>query len=250
MNSYGSFCDDFFVDMYVNTELDLPTGRDTILSFFERIQRQFPGMGNFHRRDAGDYCLEEERDGERFRWVTLEPDRICSMCANPPSLWDAYELHNLVLELAPYMLGVNHLDIGSLDVSFTMDFDFQGNHDEVVADALFGSAAFGALLDLPGARPIGFAPNVVVSLSEDCRTQARVAVEPRTSVYEIRHNKFKPDETISLYFTIRQFPDPNGRFDAAGSFQNQCRIAEELMADKVIPGFAKPLINAIAQRRR
>ena len=148
------------------------------------------------------------------------------------------------------MLGVNHLDIGSLDVSFTMDFDFQGNHDEVVADALFGSAAFGALLDLPGARPIGFAPNVVVALSEDCRTQARIAVEPRTSVYEIRKNKFKPDETISLYFTIRQFPDPNGRFDVVKSFQNQCQIAEELMVDKIIPGFAKPLTDAIAQRRK
>ena len=142
------------------------------------------------------------------------------------------------------------MDIGSLDVSFTMDFDFQGNHDEVVADALFGSAAFSALLDLPGARPIGFSPNVVVAISEDCRTQARIAVEPRTSVYEIRQNKFKPDETISLYFTIRQFPDPNGRFDAARSFQNQCQIAEELMVDKIIPGFAKPLTDAIAQRRK
>ena len=97
---------------------------------------------------------------------------------------------------------------------------------------------------------IGFSPNVVVSLSEDCRTQARIAVEPRTTVYEIRQNKFKHDETISLYFTIRQFPDPNGRFDAVKSFQNQCQIAEELMVDKIIPGFAKPLTDAIAQRRK
>jgi len=250
MSSFGSFCDDFFVDMQINTELDLPTERDTILSFFERIQRQFPAMGNFRRRDSGDYCLEEERDGERFRWVTLEPDRICSTCANPADPRDAYELHMLVLELVPYMLGVNHLDIGSLDVSFTMDFDFQGNHDEVVAEALFGSSAFSTLLELPGARPVGFAPNVVVSLSPDCRTQARIAVEPRTTVYEIRQNNFKPHEMISLYFTIRQYPDPAVRFDAVKSFQNQCRIAEDLMVDKIIPGFAKPLIDAIAQRRK
>ncbi len=42
LNSYSSLCDDFYLDMYINTELELPTGRDTILSFFERIQKQFP----------------------------------------------------------------------------------------------------------------------------------------------------------------------------------------------------------------
>ena len=40
-NSYNSLCDDFYIDMYVNTELDLPTARDTILTYFERIQKQF-----------------------------------------------------------------------------------------------------------------------------------------------------------------------------------------------------------------
>ncbi len=99
MNSFGSFCDDFFVDMHVNTELDLPSERDTILIFFERIQKQFPAMGNFCRKDSGDFCLEEDRDGERFRWVTLELDRICATCSNPKDLAEAYELQRLVLEL-------------------------------------------------------------------------------------------------------------------------------------------------------
>jgi len=250
MNSFSSFCDDLYLDMHINTELDLPSERDTILAFFERIQRQFPAMGNFSRKDTGEYCLEEERDGERFRWVTLELDRIGSTCVNPPKLQDAYELHSLVLDLAPYMLGVSHLDMTSLDVTFTMDFDYQGNHDEVVAEALFGSTAFTSLLDLPGAMPIGFSPNVIVALSEDCRTQARIAVEARTSVYEVRNERYKGDEAISLYFTIRRYPDPNGKFDAAASFRQQCRIAEDIMGERIIPCFAKPLINAIAQRRK
>jgi len=250
MNSFTSFCDDLYVDMHINTELDLPTQRDTILAFFERIQRQFPAMGNFSRKETGEYCLEEEREGDRFRWVTLEVDRIGSTCINPTRLQDAYELHSLVLELAPYMLGVSHLDMTSLDVTFTMDFDYQGNHDEVVAEALFGSTAFTSLLDLPNTTPIGFSPNVIVALTEDCRTQARIAVEPRTSVYEVRHERYKGDEAISLYFTIRRYPDPQGKFDAPASFVRQCRIAEEIMVERIIPCFAKPLSNAIAQRRK
>ena len=250
MNSFGSFCDDFFVDMHVNTELDLPSERDTILIFFERIQKQFPAMGNFCRKDSGDFCLEEDRDGERFRWVTLELDRICATCSNPKDLAEAYELQRLVLELAPYMLGVSHLDIDSLDVTYTMDFDFEGNHNEVISDAFFSSTAFGGLTDLPGAIPIGFTPASIVALTEDCRTQARIAIEPRTSVYEVRNKKYKSNETISLYFTIRRYPHPKGKFDAVKSFEEQCEIAEELMSEKIIPHFANPLINAIAQRRR
>lgn len=249
-NSFNSFCDAFYVDMNVNTELELPSERDTVLTFFERIQKQFPTMGNFCRRDSGDFCLQEERDGEKYRWVSLEVDRICCGCANPRNLQDAYSLQSAVLELAPYMLGLSHLDIDSLDVTFTMDFDYQGNHDEVVADALFGSSAFNSLLELPGTKPIGYSPTIVVALSPDCRTQARIAVEARTNVYEVRSGKYKEDEPISLYFTIRRYPKPNAKFEAKQSFVQQCALAEALMAEKIITDFVKPLTNAIAQRRR
>ena len=42
--SYSSLCDDFFVDMYINTRFDLPSERETLLTFFERITKQFPSM--------------------------------------------------------------------------------------------------------------------------------------------------------------------------------------------------------------
>ena len=58
---FSSFCDDFYLDMCINTELDLPNERDTILAFFERIQKQFPSMGNFYRRENDQYCLEGDQ---------------------------------------------------------------------------------------------------------------------------------------------------------------------------------------------
>lgn len=248
-NSYSSLCDDFYFDMHINTELDLPSERDTVLTFFERITRQFPAMANFYRKNSGDFCLEEMLEGEKYRWVTLELDRICSCCINPVDMTDGLELHQLVLELSPYMLGVSRLDIASLDVTFTMDFDFHGNHNEVVEDAFFAATAFSRLSEIPGARPIGFSPTAIIALTEDCRTQARIAVESRTSVYEIRNGKYKSQDPISLYFTIRRYPTPNEEFDAVRSFKEQCEIAEELMVEKVVPNFVKPLTDAIAQRR-
>ena len=249
LTSYSSLCDDFYVEMCINTELDLPTQRDTVLAFFERIQKQFPSMGRFYRRENNDYCLEEDRSLGQYRWVTLETDRIGSGVVNPSSFEMAYRQNRLVLELVPYMLSVSHLDIDSLDVIFAMDFDCIGSHDEVIAEAFFGSTAFGCLLDLPRAKPIGFSPAVVVALSDDSYTQGRISIESKTSVYEPHKKDRSPDEAISLSFTVRQYPPTAGRFDPLKSFDHQARLAEEIMAEKIVPNFVLPLTETIAQRR-
>jgi hypothetical protein len=248
LNSFISLCDDFYLDMYINTELDLPTQRDTLLAFFERIQKQFPSMGCFYRRENNEYCLEEDRNTGQYRWIALETDRISSGAVNPSAFEDAYQQDRLVLELVPYMLGVNHLDIDSLDVTFAMDFDYAGSHDEVIAEAV-DSAAFNCLLDLPQARSIGYSPTMVVAISEDRRTQARISIESKTSIYEPRGKGQITDQAISLSLTIRQYPSTTEKFDALKSFENQCRLAQVLMAEKIIPNLAKPLINVIAQKR-
>jgi hypothetical protein len=249
LNSYSSLCDDFYLDMHVNTELDLPTERDTILSFFERIRKQFPTMGSFYRRGNSEFCLEEDRNLGQYRWISLETDRIGSGVVNPSDLEAAYSQDRLVLELAPYMLSVSPLDIGSLDVTFAMDFDYAGSHDEVIAEALLGQSAFSSLLDWPGARPIGVSPSIVIALSEDDYTQGRISIESKTSVYEPRKKDEDDDEAITLSLTIRQYPKPAEKFDPLKSFENQCRLAQEFMAERIVPHFVQPLIETIAQRR-
>ena len=248
-NSFGSFCDDFDVDLCVNTQLELPTQRDTVLSFFEQLRKRFPEMVHFSRRDNGEFLLEEERQSQKYRWVSLEKDRLSAGCAEPDQLEEAYSLHCEVLELMPYMLGVTTLDVDSIDITFTMDFDYQGNHDEVIAEALLAGSGFGSLLELSGARTIGCNPSMVLSLSEDCRMQARIAVESRTSVYDIHGEKYKQDDPISLYFTIRRYPTPTNAADIIAAYREQCRLAEQLMFDRVLPHFVQPLLSAIAQRR-
>jgi hypothetical protein len=235
--------------MYVNTELELPTARDTVLAFFERVQRQFPSMGSFYRRESNEYCLEEDRRTGRYRWIALETDRVASGIVNPSAFDEAYDQHGLVLKLMPYMLSINHLDVHSLDVSFAMDFEFSGSHDEVIAEALFASTAFDSLLEVGGARPIGFSPAVVMALSEDCCTQARLSVESKTSMCEPMSKSERLDRAITLSFTIRQYPLSTGTFDPIESFERQCRLGEELMEAKIIPNFVRPLTDVIAQKR-
>jgi len=249
LNSFSSLCDDFYLDMYINTELDLPTGRDTVLAFFERIRKQFPAMGCFYRRENNEHCLEEDRDHGQYRWVSLESDRIGSGVVNPSCFEMAYDLDKLVLELAPYMLSVNDLDIDSLAVTFAMDFDCSGSHDEIIAEALLSHSAFNSLLELPGARAIGCSPAIVVALSDDECTQGRISIESKTNVYGPKRKEQVVDEAISLSFTVRQYPGASEIFDSLKSFDYQCRLAEELMAEKVVPNFVMPLTETIAQKR-
>ena len=248
-HSFGSFCDDLFVDMCISTQLELPSSRETVLAFFERLQKQNPEMNNFARRDTGEYVLEQEDDNRRVRWVALESDRIVVGCADPDDLQEAYLLHNQVLELIPYMLGVSPLDTDAMDITFTMDFDYQGNHDEVIAEALLNSSSFGSLYEQAHSRAVSCCPSMVIALSDDCRLQARVAVESRSSAFDIRNEKYKSDDPISLYFAVRRYPKPGPDFDMLTAYQEQCRIAEQMMFEKIIPNFAQPLNSAIAQRR-
>ena len=247
-NSYSSLCDDFFMDMFVNTELDLSVQSDTVLAFFERIQRQYPTMGSFSRRENNEYSLEEDRSSGQYRWVSLEMERVGSGIVNPSDFAEVYSQDKFVLEMIPYMLGISHLDVDSLDVSYAMDFYCAGGHDQIIAEAI-GSSALNCLLDLPLARAIDHSPSIVVALSDDCRTQARISVESRTSIYDPDKVSQPLDEAISLSFTVRQFPSGSERFDSIASFERQCRLAEELMADKIVPNLVHPLINVIAQKR-
>jgi len=248
-NGYGSLCDDFYFDMFINTELDLTLQRDTILAFFERIQKQFPSLGRFYRRGKNEYCLEEDSQTGQYRWVTLETDRIGSGFVNPQSFEEVFCQDRLILELVPYMLSISHLDIGSLDVTFGMDFDYVGSHDEIIAEALLSESCFSCLLDLPQARAVDFSPAFVVALSEDSRTQARISIESKTSVFEPARQRRRLDEAISLSFTIRQYPTTDGKFDPLKSFEYQSQLAQELMAEKIIPNFVQPLTETIAQKR-
>jgi hypothetical protein len=248
MNPYTSLCDDFGVYVYLNTKMELPSGRETILHFFDSLQKTFPHMTDFDCRESGEYVLEEDREQGSYRWVTLEPRRLCSGFVNPPTVELADAQHERILELAPYHLDFNALDCEALDVLFAFDFMFSGNHDEVVAEALGMSNTLESLLQVPNARVINFEPSVMMSLDENCRLQCRLSVETRTNAYQIRTGQF-PEAPISVYFTVRQYWGRQAAKTFGESYHHQRKICQELVDSHVIPAVIRPLAQAIAAKQ-
>lgn len=247
MNSYSQLADDYFVNMNLNTEMQLPSARETVLEFFGRVQKSFPSMRNFYTRENGDFVLEEDKDGPHHRWLSIEPRRICSGFVNPASVDVALEQHLLVLQLAPYMLSVSPLDCEALDFMLGFDFAYRGNHDELVADALGVGSHMESLLDIPGARILNFEPSITLSLEDDCRRQCRLMIETRTNAYQVRRNDF-PDDHISVYFTVRQYgslPHDASYEQTLKELRGDC---EELAQEHLIEQVLKPLALAISTK--
>ena len=247
MNPYASLADDFFVNMNLNTEMQLPAGRETILGFFERVQKKYSTMRNFYTRDNGDFVLEEDKDMGHQRWVTLEPRRICSGHINPDDIDQAVEQHSLILELVPYMLSVSPLDCEALDYLMGFDFAYRGNHDELVSEALGVSPAFEGLIEIPGMKVLNYEPTMTISLDESCRRQARLLIETRTNAYQVRRGEF-PEEQISVFFTVRQYGSLESDMSYEATFSQLRTTAEQLLERHIIDQVLRPLQQAISAK--
>ncbi len=247
MNLYQSVSDDFYINMNLSTEMELPSSRETVLHYFERIQKKYPAMRKFYCRDKRDFVLEEDKERGQYRWATVEPRRVCSGQVNPPTLDSALEQHRLVLELAPFMLSVSPLDCEALDLLFGFDFTYRGNHNQLVAEALGVSPAMDRMIEVPGASVINFEPSVTLALDEECRTQVRLSIETRTNAFQIRTGEF-PEDQLSVYVTARQYGslDPDTTF--VQSLENLTQICRDIVDNYVIDQVLKPLARTIAMK--
>ncbi len=245
MSRYSSLSDDFYVNMNLSTEMDLPTGRESILHFFERLQKQYPTMRHFYSREKGDFILEEDKEQGHYRWSTIEARRLCSGYVNPRNVEAAIEQHRLVLELAPYMLSLSTIDCEAIDLLFGFDFTYRGNHNQLVAEVLGVSPALEKLLDVPNATVVSCEPTITLALDEDCRMQCRLSIENRTNAYQIRTGEF-PEEQLSVYVTAR-------RYGGLGPDQTYVQVLEslktvccEMVDNYVAENILQPLARAIA----
>ena len=171
--SYSSLSDDFYVNMNLSTEMELPHNRETILHFFERVQKKYPTMRNFYCRDKGDFVLEEDKDQGHYRWGTIEPRRVSSGHVNPTSVEEPSNSTSSCWSWHPTCYRSARLDCEALDVMFGFDFTYRGNHSQLVAEALGLSPALEKMLEVPGATVINYEPTVTLALDDQCRRQCR-----------------------------------------------------------------------------
>jgi hypothetical protein len=247
MNRYSSLSDDHYLNMNLTTEMDLPTGRETLVHYFEQVQRKFPAMRNFYNRERSEFVIEEEKDRGHYRWASLEAKRLSAGHVNPSTIEEALVLHRTLLEIAPYALAASPLDCESLNVMLGFDYTYRGNHNQLVAEALGLSPAMERLLEIPGAGVVSYEPSVTLSFDDDFRVQVRVSIENRTTALHLRAREF-PEEQISVYVTARHFGSLPVSETMASMVERLthlcCGIVDDCVADHVL----RPLQQAIAAR--
>jgi hypothetical protein len=247
MNPYGSLSDDFYANVTLQTEMDLPTGRDSVLHFFEQMQRRFPKLQHFYQRERGEFILEEEKEHGGYRWVAVESKRISSGVVNPNTLDEAMEQHHEVLDMAPYMLSVSRLDCEAISLMYGFDYAYRGNHNQLLADAIGLPTGLEAITQRSGSQLMAYEPMVQISLDDVFRTHARINFEPRTGSFQPRGPEF-PDEMLSVYVTVRRFDSLGHDESFSEELKRLDRLMRGLMDDYVIEHILKPLQNSIAIR--
>lgn len=245
MTDFASFADDFYVNVNLMTEMELPGQRDTILHFFECLQKHYPTMRKFYCRDKRDFVLEEDKDNGRYRWTAVETRRLSSGEVNPASPEEAMKQHKLVLDLAPALLSVSPLDCEALDLLFGFDFAYRGNHNALLAEALGVGPSLEQMGEIPGARVINFEPSVTLAVDEDCRTQVRVSTESRTNAFQVRTGDYGEDQ-LSVYVTARQYGSLDPTVGYVEAVERLFGLAMEVIDNCVVDQILRPLARTIA----
>jgi hypothetical protein len=245
MGRYHSYSDDYYVNMNLNTEMDLPQTREAVLHYFEQVKKHYPTMRNFYTRERGEFVLEEDKDRGDYRWTSIEPRRICSGYVNPPSVEEALQQHAIVLDTAPYALSVSPLDCESLNVMFGFDFTFRGNHNQLLVNALGVLPAFEKMTEIPGAIVLAAEPSIQFALDEECRTQCRLSIESRTSAYHVRTKEY-PEEQLSVYFTARRYGSLDNGETFVSAMNRLAEICREIVDGYVVENVLRPLQQTIA----
>ncbi len=248
-DSYSALCDEFYVNMRLGTQMKMATDRATLISFFERMQKIHPRLVNF-QQDAKncESTMEEDRENNAYRWLSVEANRLSCGYFNPPTCRDAYALGSSVLEVVPYYLSISPVDLDYLDILWGFDYQCKGNHHELIAEALLGDSPVGKLLETPGSKAVNYELSAIVSLSEDSRTHARVWVEPRTSAQQIRSNHFSED-ALSVYVIVRQWAGGRKLPDLHELYEQLPRQGEQFIDERVVEHFLAPIREAIGRRR-
>ena len=250
MNSgLGAVCDDFYVSSRLFLKLEMGLERETVLHFFDRIRKEYRGLRKLRSREGGSLVLEETTDekGPR-RWIRLDRTTLRFGQFAPPDIHDIRTFGNLILTQAPYHLTFSDIDFDHLELNYGFDLEYRGNHDQLVAETLFGEqAATGLLFGQHAAHVIDAQPYFGIALTPDCDLQAYVEVKSRTTTYEVRNTSYD-NQPISVFLTVRKYWGVDEAVSLTDALSTLFDAADELATETVVPAFVNPLAAAIASR--
>jgi hypothetical protein len=245
MSDYRTFSDDFYLNMNLCTEMDVPLSRDSVLHFFELVRKRYPQMSHFYARERSEYVLEEDKEQGDYRWASVESKRINSGQVNPETFEEAAEMHSAVLDLVPFTLSVSPLDCESLSVMFGFDYTYRGNHNELLSEALGIMPGFEKLAEIVGGPVLSYEPAIQLAIDDEFKTQCRVSFETRTTAYHVRSGEYTEDQ-LSVYLTVRRYESLGADETFAGECQRLSAICRDLVDGYLIDNVLRPLQKTIS----
>ena len=249
MWAFDTFADEFHVATRLYFKLDLCPSRETLLHFFDHVRRAYPGMLRFRRRDDGATILDEEAqiDGHR-RYIRVDNQALRFGHLGPPNQEAVASFAKMILTHSPYHLSLSDLDYDSLEVAYSFDLEYCGNHDELVAETLLGDSPLQAALLGHDARIIDCQPCLGFALTEDCATQAYLDIRGRTSMHELRSEEYEP-QLLSVRLALRRYFRNGAPPDLTAVHHELLTTGEAMAANRIVPQIVRPLREAIASRR-
>ena len=245
----ATFCDEFYVATRLFLKLELVPSRETVLHFFEQVRRAFPGMTRLRRRENGALVLDEDDQGHAGRrYLRLDSDALRLGMFSPPDRAAVLALAQMVFSHAPAHLSLSELDYDGMEVVYGFDLEYSGNHDALVAEALFAENPLLAAIVGDHRPVIDCQPCFGVALTDDYNTQAYVDVRGRTSMQELRSGDYEA-QLLSVYLTLRQDFRDGPPSDLTAAHETLMETGEEIASARVIPHVVLPLRDAIASRR-
>lgn len=247
MHPFGTCCDDFYLNLTLNTEMELGQTRESTLHYFEQLRKKYPQMRNFYCRDRFEQVLEEDKTGGQYRWATVERKRVCSGVVNPECIETAVAQHRFVLDLVPFALSISPIDCESVNLMYGFDFNYSGNHNHVISEALGICPAFESLMDAPATAMLAYEPSLQIAVDEECRLQCRISVESRTSAYHVRTGEY-PEDQLSVYVTARRYGSLNPDESFTEVLQTLSEVCEEVVEKHVMDSVLLPLQQTISAK--
>ena len=245
----GAVCDEFYVNCRLFLKLDMSPERETVLHFFDRLRKEYPGLCRLRRRDDGCLLLEEEAEERSSRrWVRLDRRSLRFGHLSPADIHEVRRFGEFLLTQAPYHLSFSDLDFDHFEVVYGFDLEYRGNHDQLVAETLWGDhAASGFLFGEETVQVIDSQPYFGIALSPECDLQAYVEVKSRTTTYEVLSGNYE-SSPISVFLTVRKYWGVDAPASLVEAMLTLFDVSDRLAADKVVPGFVNSLAAAIASR--
>ncbi|MEM8737770.1 MAG: hypothetical protein AAGG38_04740 [Planctomycetota bacterium] len=241
--SFGALCTDFYINHKLALKMDLPSERETILHFFDRMRKSLPAMNRFKRYD-GELALESARKDARYTWLALRRNSIRTGHVNPETMDQALDYHQLVLELAPYHLTISPLDVDYVELMYGFDLECRQNHDAVIFEALYANSPLGSLLGDAADRVLDVQPVFGQSLNDAGDLQAYYEVKTRPKSRRGSSKRYS-GEPISLFLTLRKYGPVDDLADMPGLVRQLNEHCEALATDKLIPDLLTPIVQHI-----